>query len=991
MIKLATAAVHGAVKVWVGEHAVVSDVAKSAIDVISAKVTSERDRRKINRAMDDFIEAVLERIAPIVEIEFHDVPENERLAALYSLKTTFAKVGLVEADFISVDMDAGRLQRLVTERASADKSLLSAGAISLYELLLRECCSYMIEITRGLPVYNSLALTELLRRSAEVIDGIREILSTLPRRGRGDTFSFDYRRLIQHALDHAELFGVTASDASRRYRLSVAYISLSAVDNSGIMRNDSARVESFLANGRRWVIRGEAGLGKTTLLQWLAVRSALRDFTGVLAAWNEDIVPFFLPLRRYAEKPLPAPESFLDEVGRSIAAEMPELWVHDKLRQGSGLVLIDGVDELPNSRREEARKWLKELIRLFPRARYIVTSRPSAMGATWLDDETFSVLELQPMTPRDIEVFIKRWHSALRVECKDEESRSELDAFQQSLFERLAERGHLRKLARYPLLCALLCALNRDRRAALPNSRMELYEVALQMLLERLDAERRICALDGLGRAQKLVLLSDLAYWFIRNDVSDASIDRVISRLSQQLASMPQVGHDADVVFTHLLERTGLLRKPVEDRVDFVHRTFQEYLAARSAVLDADDVGVLVKNASLDQWHEVVVMAVGHASRTQRAELIRGLLDSGDRDEGKRETVHLLAMACLETAPELNPDLSKNVEERAERLVPPRSMASAMSLAKAGPFVLDLLSTANPVEENEVMATIRAAAETGLSEALSVIAQFCNDRRVAVQRELIYNWPAFDADYYARAVLFAVEIDSLEIDDASRLLSSRHISNLREVKCSNPEIVESTDLPPQVLRLQLEVDRSVDLSRLQSSSIEELQIRSQWNVLDVDLSPLASVPTLEALHISKLKVGRLATLHDSALRCLHLRSVNGNELRSIPSMPLELDELSLTDIYYLEDLTNLEIAKSVRALYIRECASLSWLDGLSRWSHSLEQLALIDCQNMELVADETIGIISQLCELRYLEIRNRRPIDLQPLRDCVDSRVVILT
>jgi predicted NACHT family NTPase len=49
------------------------------------------------------------------------------------------------------------------------------------------------------------------------------------------------------------------------------------------------------------------------------------------------------------------------------------------------------------------------------------------------------------------------------------------------------------------------------------------------------------------------------------------------------------------------MERSGLLREPAAGRVDFVHRTFQEYLAAKAAV-DNDEIGQLVANAHDDQW-----------------------------------------------------------------------------------------------------------------------------------------------------------------------------------------------------------------------------------------------------------------------------------------------------------------------------------------------------------------------------------------------------
>jgi predicted NACHT family NTPase len=55
------------------------------------------------------------------------------------------------------------------------------------------------------------------------------------------------------------------------------------------------------------VIAGEAGSGKTTILQWLAVQAAQRSFGVELDEWNK-LVPFFIQLRNYASaRPLPLP------------------------------------------------------------------------------------------------------------------------------------------------------------------------------------------------------------------------------------------------------------------------------------------------------------------------------------------------------------------------------------------------------------------------------------------------------------------------------------------------------------------------------------------------------------------------------------------------------------------------------------------------------------------------------------------------------------
>src|SRR5205807_7420585 len=118
-----------------------------------------------------------------------------------------------------------------------------------------------------------------------------------------------------------------------------------------------------------------------------------------------------------------------------------------------------------------------------------------------------------------------------------------------------------------------------------------------------------------------------------------------------------------------------------------------------------------------------------------------------------RDALRLVAVACLESSPELDPELRERIEAAVASLLPPRTMTAARSLAMAGSFTLDLLAKASPATAAEVAATIRAAAEIGDPAALPMLARFGRDPRRAVVRELVSAWSRFDPEEYARLVL----------------------------------------------------------------------------------------------------------------------------------------------------------------------------------------------------------------------------------------------
>src|SRR3984957_5625592 len=737
VISLGAVVVKSACQLWLGDRQPATDLASGFVDLFAGRVSSRFEQRKLGRLFDDSADIVARRVKSLLDAEFRAVPDNERAAAVLAVTDTFAAARLTDEALFHADLDARLVQRQLRPAAAVilPKALLSEGGDQIYWLVLRESCSYLVEVVTTLPTFSSGALTELLRRETAVLDTLSRVLDRLPERRGVDDFAADYRRAVVNQLDRLELLGVTLADANRRYPLSIAYIDLSVLRRTGLggrlvtqsgaeaghlfAESGGLRAEGVLGRSPRTLVVGQAGSGKTTLLQWLAVRAARGDFTGSLTSWN-DTVPFFIPLRRYVNRSLPAPEEFPLAVGRNLAHEMPPGWVHGLLRAGRALVLVDGVDEMPEGQRDQVRAWLDDLTGSFRDARYVVTSRPTAIREGWLEGLEFAATELQPMSTADVTEFIHQWHQAMAAEILDPSEVADLTAYEQSLITAIDADRHLRALTVSPLLCALLCALNRERHTRMPRDRMEVYEAALEMLLVRRDRDRGVDLPETpLTRTEKTLLLQDIAFWLVRNGWSDAPADRVVGQVARSLQHLHKVNAEAPDVFRDLLERSGVLREPTSGRVDFVHRTFQEYLAAKAAV-DNDEIGLLVRNAHDDQWREVVVMAAGHAPPDQCAELLHGLLRRGRR-RAHAGRVRPLVVACMQTARRLDPQLRAEIERLAERLVPPKTSEAADELAGAGELLLDLLQGPPPRTPADAAASIRAASRIGGSSALRLI------------------------------------------------------------------------------------------------------------------------------------------------------------------------------------------------------------------------------------------------------------------------------
>ncbi|MDI2127206.1 NACHT domain-containing protein [Yinghuangia seranimata] len=694
-----------------------------------------------------------------------------------------------------------------------------------------------------------------------------------------------YAESIVQRYGRLTVFGIDLSRAETgTWPLETAYLSLDVVpggrygsgssDLLGALMEElrrrgfdqPQRVEDALAPHSRVVIRGVAGSGKTTLVQWLATTAAREEFTGPLDTLN-GFVPFVLPLRTLARRnpeALPTPAEFLHATGHPRAGSMPPGWIDDVLAAGRGLLLIDGLDEVPQSYRDRTRDWLDDLLAAFPGTRCVLTARPSALPDGWLAGAEFVELALAPMGKEDVRVFVQRWHEAARHTCRDDEEAAELRDFEATLMAGITAMSDLRRLVTNPLMCALVCALNRDRQAHLPHGRRALYDAALQMLLVRRDEQQGIRATEGveLTHSDQVAILQRLAYWLIRNDRSEAdqaTLRRMIRESLAVLPSLRRAGEDAellDKVLRHLLGRSGLLREPSVGTVDFVHRTFQDYLGAK-AVLDEEDIGQLVKHAHDDLWEDVVRMAVAQGRPKEVRDILRGLVGRGDQEDDYAVRLHLLALACLGDAAQVDPETMQLVSDRSAQHLPPRDNDTIERLVAAGPMVLNQLPSHPSLAPELAEREVRVAGRIGGDTALPILATYATHPDLKVRTAVNAQWPQFEPRPFADQVV----VQLIGVGHPVAAFVPAHLDELRRLKQNERVTVSwAADANEIAGRFDLRHLRNVALDRPRADVLAAFvgaRVLSQIVIAepppDLDLSPLVG----EAVsHLTLIGFGR---------------------------------------------------------------------------------------------------------------------------------------
>jgi predicted MPP superfamily phosphohydrolase len=731
---------------------------------------------------------------------------------------------------------------------------------------------------------------------------------------RVEDYEARYLQSVAKKLDYIELFGIDLPREAKEYSLTVAYVSLNLSDEEATETEVDELEDDFtlinqttfpaeqvfdnLADKGRLLIRGIAGSGKTTILRWAAVQSArnratathvtkqkLLPFKPLLSGHDEEIeatfvdpardwrhkIPFIIRLRDCEKGQLPRPCEFHLLLAKELP-DPPAGWIDEVLSSGRALVMFDGVDEVPLRLRDATMREIRNLINAYKDNYYVVTTRPEAVEKYEFIERGFLSARVEPMAPSERDEFIDRWHQAMEVRLQNKNEPTDLRPLARRLKQRLESTSAVARLTSNPLLCAVVCALHRLRNENLPETPVDLCEKLCEMLLDRRDKERLNVeaqkwideAYGQLDFRMRKGVLSQLAYHMVNSGISAITEIEADEQIAKALDSYKVTNVRPAAIRRALVERSGMLQESSEQRIEFLHNTLKEFLAAERFV-NAGDVGVLADRAEEAACQPVILfsLALPRDGSSFATDLIRAILEKTPLEaptKGQSKQVKLQAttirakqfflLRCYTNAYQINDSkITAAFDLLSTQLLPPRNMTDALVLASCGEAIVPYLKYQPWLKATERAACVRTLGLIGDARANNLLNDYLNDRSLTVVQELV----SF-------------------IDDWSQILFIKGTVNAYG------------KIPVRIPRKLLHLT--------QLSNLTSLTTLFLWRTQVNDISALANLTSLTTLHLGGTQVSDISALANlTSLTTLDLQGTQVRDISALANLP------SLTTLY----------------------------------------------------------------------------------------------
>ncbi|MFN5895632.1 MAG: NACHT domain-containing protein, partial [Dolichospermum sp.] len=346
------------------------------------------------------------------------------------------------------------------------------------------------------------------------------------------------------------------------------------------------------------MILGQPGAGKSTFLRKIGLE-ALKGKSGQIQG---EIIPVLLELKQFTTNEVNI-YNIIEQEFISCQLPLAKEFTNQLLRRGKLLLLLDGLDEVPNKNFELVIDKIQKFVKEYKQNKFVISCRTAAYRQKFQNFKEFIIADFND---QQIQQFIKNWfYSQVDKQLKTD----------QKCWDKINTQEATKELARTPLLLTFLC-LEYDESQDLPKKKATLYGNALDILLRRWAAEKRLPyepIYRQLGIDLEKIMLAEIAYDNFAADKLFFSQPEVLNQIQKVLDSNDNAPKNLDVgkILDAITIEQGILVERARDVFSFSHLTLQEYLTAQH-IYDNRLVEKLVTEHLTDKrWKEVFLLVAG--------------------------------------------------------------------------------------------------------------------------------------------------------------------------------------------------------------------------------------------------------------------------------------------------------------------------------------------------------------------------------------------
>lgn len=144
----------------------------------------------------------------------------------------------------------------------------------------------------------------------------------------------------------------------------------------------------------------------------------------------------------------------------------------------------------------------------------------------------------------------------------------------------------------------------------------------------------------------------------------------IVSYIRQYIANntiicSSSIKENPAMLLDYLVQRTGIIREPAKERIDYIHKTFMEYLGAK-AIIRNMAWNIINENLVNPFWKETIVMCFNQMNQNIATKTLKSLLET--HAKSGNEELLFMASLCAQNASEIKVEISNVIDEEIKNL-----------------------------------------------------------------------------------------------------------------------------------------------------------------------------------------------------------------------------------------------------------------------------------------------------------------------------------